>query len=70
MNVWVHSLGQIGMKKRPVRNRYGYDTLQLGQFLAVPTFVTDASIYAKQAEILAAKDGTICREGCPVIFHI
>jgi len=28
-----------------------------------------ASIYAKQAEILAAKDGTICREGCPVIFH-
>ena len=28
-----------------------------------------ASIYAKQAEILAAKDGTIWGEDCPLIFH-
>jgi len=64
MNDWVHSLGQFGMKKTPVRKRYGYETLQLGQ---VPTFVNrcslgkfplsspGASIYAKQAEILASK---------------
>jgi len=38
--------------------------------LQFPLSSTDASIYAKQTEILAAKDGTICREGCPVIFHI
>ena len=28
-----------------------------------------ASTYAKTAEILAAKDGTICREGFPIILH-
>jgi len=38
MNVWVHSLGQFGMKKRPVRKRYGYDTLQLGQVLSSSHF--------------------------------
>jgi len=40
-----------------------------GKFSVVSTFATGASIYAKQAEIVAAKDGTICREGSPVIFH-
>jgi len=28
-----------------------------------------ASVYAKKVEFLAAKDGTICREGCSVFFH-
>ena len=34
--------------------------------LVVPTFVTR---YAKPPEILAAKDGTICREASPVILN-
>jgi len=33
INSWVHSLGQFGMKKSPVRKGYGYDTPQHGQVL-------------------------------------
>ena len=38
----------------------------LGNFLVVSTFATRC---AKQAEILAAKDGTIWGQDCPLIFH-
>jgi len=38
MKVWVHSLGQFGMKKRSVRKTYGYDTLQLEQVLSSTNF--------------------------------
>jgi len=55
------------MKKSPVREGYGYDSLQPGKFLVVPNFSPGASTYAKPPEILAAKDGTFCREGCPAI---
>ena len=34
IKIWVHSLGQFGMKKSPVRKSYGYDTLQPVQFLS------------------------------------
>jgi len=40
-----------------------------GKFIVVPLSPPGASIYAQQEEILAAKNGTICREGSPVIFH-
>jgi len=39
---------------------------RLGNFLVVSTFATKC---AKQAEILAAKDGTIWGQDCPLIFH-
>ena len=56
--------------KRPVRKRYGWHAAAWASSYQFPLSSPGASIYAKQAEILAAKDGTICREGCPVIFHI
>jgi len=40
MNVWVHSLGQFGMKKRPLRIGTDMTRCSLGKFLVVPTFVT------------------------------
>ena len=58
------------MKRSPVTKSYGYDSLQPGQVLSSFHFCTPgASIYAKQAEILAAKVGTIWGEDCPLIFH-
>jgi len=40
MNVWVHSSGQFGMKKRPLRKGTDKKRCSLGMFLVVPTFVT------------------------------
>ena len=40
-----------------------------GKFLVVSTFANSCLHICKQAQILAAKNGTICREGSPVIFH-
>jgi len=40
MNLWVHSLGQFGMKKRPLRIGTDMTRCSLGKVLVVPTFVT------------------------------
>jgi len=40
MNVLVHSLGQFGMKKRPLRKGTDMTRCRLGNFLVIPTFVT------------------------------
>jgi len=56
------------MNKNPVRKSYRYDTLQPGQVLSSSHFRQQATPHMQTPEILAAKDGTIYREGCPVIF--
>jgi len=40
MNVWVHSLGQFGMKKRPLTKGTDMTRCSLAKFSVVPTFVT------------------------------
>jgi len=47
MNVWVHSLGQFVMKKRPLRKGTDMTRCSLGKFLVVPTFVTKCLHYSK-----------------------
>ena len=58
------------MKKSPVRKSYGYDTLQPGQVLRSSHLRHQAPPYMQSRQrSKRAKDGTICREGCTVIFY-
>ena len=70
MNVWVHSLGQLGMKKRPLRKGTNMTRCSLGKILVVPNFVTRCLHVCKAGRYPSGEKGNICREGCPVIFHI
>jgi len=71
------SYQRLGTFIRPVRHEEKYSQEKLWIWLAAgrassqlfPHWPPGASIYAKQEEILAAKDRTICREGSPVILH-
>jgi len=47
IKIWVHSLGQFGMKKSPVRKGCVYDTLQPGQVLISSHFRHQAPPYTQ-----------------------
>ena len=69
MNVWVHSLGQFGMTKRPLKKGTNMTRCSLGKLLVVPTFVTRCLHICKAGRDLTGERWPISREGCPVIFH-